>query len=128
MEDSPERTKDEEKLKTALELRNFEIELLWKRFNYFWLISAAALVGYVSVKERSDGILLLVSCFGLVSSVSWTLLNLGSKWWQEAYEDKVKQYEKVLEDGFFSSHTHERGRLFIFPLVRYSVTDIAVSV
>jgi len=119
---------DREKLERALQLRNFEIELSWRRFNYFWLISAAALVGYVSVTERTDSILLLVACFGLVSSFSWTLLNIGSKWWQEAYEEKVKKYEGSLEPGFFTKHEIPPKRLFIFRLRRFSVSSIAVGI
>lgn len=127
MEDEKQKL-EERKLDKALELRNFEIQLFWKRFNYFWLISAAALVGYVSVKERSDGILLLVACFGLVSSFSWTLLNIGSKWWQEAYEEKVKKYEGSLERGFFTNHDIPVTELFIFKLRRFSVSSIAVGI
>jgi hypothetical protein len=119
---------DLDRLNQAVALRNFEIELFWKRFNYFWLISAAALVGYVSAKERTDAILLLISCFGLVSAVAWTLLNIGSKWWQEAYEERVKKYERVLEDGFFTKHAVPSKRLFIFRLRRFSVTAIAVAI
>ncbi len=117
------------KLEKALQLRNFEIELFWKRFNYFWLISAAALVGYVGVKDRTDGILLLVSCFGFVSSFCWTLLNIGSKWWHEAWEIKVQEYEEVLEKGFFGDHkVDEKRRIFIFPLRRFSVSAVAVGI
>lgn len=116
------------RLEMALQLRNFEIELFWKRFNYFWLISAAALVGYASVKERSDKVLMLIACFGLVSSFSWTLLNIGSKWWQEAYEEKVKKYERSLGRGFFTIHNVPRSRLFLFRLRRFSVSSIAVGI
>jgi len=117
-----------ERLEKALQLRNFEIELFWKRFNHFWLISAAALVGYVSVKERTDGILLLVSCFGLVSSFCWTLLNIGSKWWHEAWEAKLKSYPEVLGKDFFQDYEPEHPRVFIFKLRRFSVTTVAVGI
>jgi hypothetical protein len=108
-----------ELLEKALALRNFEIELFWKRFNHFWLITAAALVGYVSAKERGDGILLLISCFGLVSSLCWTLLNIGSKWWHEAWEAKAKLYEDVLEEEFLEDHEVPAKWIFIFPLHRF---------
>lgn len=124
--------RDYKKLETIIALRNFEIELFWKRFNHFWLISAAAIVGYVTVKDRSDSVLLLVSCFGFVSSFCWCLLNTSSKWWQEAYELKLKKYEGILDEGIISKHDSADGEIqkvafFVGPPKRFSVTAVAFA-
>jgi hypothetical protein len=87
--------------KLALEIRQFEIELYWKRATYFWTLLAATFAGYFALasSEKSvthPGLLFLVSCIGLVLSTSWYLVNRGSKYWQENWERHVDS----LEDEF----------------------------
>ena len=119
------------KLEWAIQLRSFEIEHLWKRFNSFWVINAAALAGYIAVHGRGDDILLLISCFGLVSSVSWTLVNIGSKWWQRSWEERLRLLCKEgrwLDADFFAETRFDDERIFGFPLRRFSVSGIAVGI
>jgi len=85
----------------ALEIRQFEIELYWKRATYFWTLLAATFVGYFALASSDKsvvhpGLLFLVSCIGLVLSTSWYLVNRGSKYWQENWERHVDS----LEDDF----------------------------
>ena len=85
----------------ALEIRQFEIELYWKRATYFWTLLAATFVGYFALASSDKsvvhpGLLFLVSCIGLVLSTSWYLVNRGSKYWQENWERHVDS----LEDEF----------------------------
>jgi hypothetical protein len=87
--------------KIALEIRQFEIELYWKRATYFWTLLAATFAGYFALassdKDRvHPGYLFLVSCIGLVLSTGWYLVNRGSKFWQENWERHVDS----LEDEF----------------------------
>jgi hypothetical protein len=49
------------------------------------------------LKEQLPTLSLLVSGFGLVCSVSWALVSRGSKYWQEQWESKIEQIEKVPE-------------------------------
>ncbi|MGY4371039.1 hypothetical protein ACVW1A_007104 [Bradyrhizobium sp. LB1.3] len=76
-----------------------------KRSVFFWGIIGASFVGYAaSYSHKRDLIPLLISCFGLFSSVAWTLQNRGSKYWQEAWEQKVKAVEvDVLGTNLFSN-------------------------
>jgi hypothetical protein len=84
----------------ALEIRQFEIELYWKRATYFWTLIAASFAGYFALasseKSRAHGLLFLVSCLGLVLSTGWYLVNRGSKYWQANWESHVDS----LEDDF----------------------------
>jgi hypothetical protein len=87
--------------KLALQIRQFEIELYWKRTTYFWTLIAAAFAGYFALASSDKsavhpGLLFLVSCIGLVLSTSWYLVNRGSKYWQENWERHVD----ALEDEF----------------------------
>lgn len=85
--------------KLALEIRQFEIELYWKRATYFWTLIAATFAGYftlASSKSDHPRLIFLVSCIGLILSTSWYLVNRGSKYWQENWERHVD----LLEDEF----------------------------
>ncbi len=87
--------------KLALEIRQFEIEMYWKRATYFWTLLAATFAGYFALasSDRANdhpGLLFLLSCIGLILSTGWYLVNRGSKYWQENWERHVDS----LEDEF----------------------------
>jgi len=94
-----------EALKQAYAIRRFEIELYWKRATYFWTFIGAAFVGYATFfnvssstqNSKSEFILILIACIGLVFSVAWHCVNKGSKFWQENWENHVE----LLEDKVF---------------------------
>ena len=79
-------------LQYAVEARKFEIEHFWKRSVYFWGLVAAALVAFGALDETRDGLSrTVIVCFGFLTSVAWSLQSRGSKYWQEALEQKVNQ-------------------------------------
>jgi hypothetical protein len=78
-------------LEIALRLRQFEIELFWRRALFFWGFIAAAFVGLVSTYSSHPRLSLAVSCFGTVCALCWTLVNRGSKYWYETWEIKVNR-------------------------------------
>jgi hypothetical protein len=100
---------DRDKAKAAFEksweTRNFEIELYWKRANYFWAFIASTFVGYFALASSSSyktpgkfqhiEVYFLI-CIGFVLSVAWLLTNIGSKSWQRHWEAHVD----LLEDEF----------------------------
>jgi hypothetical protein len=80
------------RLDLAVDTRKFEIELFWKRAFFFWGFIAAAFAGYgVLHQAHATDLALAIACFGLVCSVAWTLVNRGSKYWQENWEQKVNR-------------------------------------
>ena len=50
----------------AVQIRNFEIELFWKRSIFFWGFISAAFAGYAALRSSSPGLAVLVACFGMV--------------------------------------------------------------
>src|SRR5262249_38536106 len=94
----------EEILKYASEIRKFEIERFLQRSLFFWGFIGASLVAYgATYSHRLDLLPLIIACFGLLCSVAWTLQNRGSKYWQEAWEQKVQTVERdVLGVPLFS--------------------------
>lgn len=87
-------------LEIALNTRKFEIELFWRRSLFFWTFIAAAFAGYGVLSQNNDHVpALLISCFGFVCSVAWSLINRGSKYWQENWEQKVNRFESLVFSG-----------------------------
>jgi hypothetical protein len=112
----------------AVDTRKFEIQLFWNRSIFFWGFIASAFVGYAALHKLGSDLSVVVACFGAVCSVAWTLVNRGSKYWQEAWETKVERLEPSATDALFSAEESEqirkgcwlRGR-------RYSVSKLAIA-
>lgn len=79
-----------EALKTALEIRKFELELYWKRATYYWTFIAGAFAAYFLICKIDNSniadLLTIVSCLGFVFSIAWYLANRGSKYWTANWE------------------------------------------
>lgn len=86
----------------AVQIRNVEIELFWKRSVFFWGFIASAFIGYAGLRKDSPDLALVTACFGMVCSCAWTLLNRGSKYWQESWEGKVERFESDVTGKFFA--------------------------
>jgi formate hydrogenlyase subunit 3/multisubunit Na+/H+ antiporter MnhD subunit len=106
--------------KLALEIRQFEIELYWKRATYFWTLLAATFAGYLALASSDKSathpnLLFLVSCIGLVLSTSWYLVNRGSKYWQENWERHVDSLEDEFAGPLYKTTiSNERFRWYKF--------------
>jgi hypothetical protein len=120
----------EDRLRVTLDCRNMEIELFWKRSTHYWLFVGAALVAYGALRESEKSLNhpalgLLLSCFGLVASTAWTINNIGSKWWMDDWETKLKSVTKEMgEPELFKAgkNAPNKGRDLFTPIWRYSVT------
>jgi len=89
--------------KIALETRNMEIALFWQRSNYFLVLNAALAVGFFRLSENKYAITLAV--FGLFVSLIWYRVNLGSKYWQSRWEQRLKLKEDEIDSAlnYFSA-------------------------
>jgi len=121
----------EDALDTAIEIRNFEIGLYWKRAAYFWTLIGAAFAGLVALLAKDNGsppeaLVFLVACVGFLLSFAWYLVNRGSKFWQENWETQVEILEAAVHRPLFATTiAHEEfanaGHWDAFPM---SVTKI----
>jgi hypothetical protein len=118
----------EEILKYAADVRKFEIGLFWQRSLFFWGFIGAAFVAYGVLIDKNDkDFALAVSCFGLICSFAWTLQNRGSKYWQEAWEQKVNVVEDcVLKARLFSNIEPVEDKGW-FGAARFSVSKLAIA-
>jgi hypothetical protein len=91
-------TRDKRKLKPALaaahDIRKFEIDLYWKRANYFWLLQAAIFtaLGFMWHGEAADAAGLVplgLTSLGLLTAIASWFAAEGSKFWQENWERHI---------------------------------------
>ena len=89
--------------KIALETRNMEIGLFWQRSNYFLVLNAALAIGFFRLSENKYAILL--ATLGVLVSFLWYRVNLGSKYWQSRWEQrlKLKELEIAPDLQYFSA-------------------------
>ncbi len=105
-----------EKFKVALKTRNFEIEMLWKRSNYFLALNTAIAFGFVSlIKEDADTEVylyaLLFCVIGCVVSLAWVKVNLGSKFWQAAWEEMLTEVSSDLKIDYFAKSGNHKEKV-----------------
>ncbi len=124
-------TEDDRKKKrfdVAVQIRNFEINLFWKRSLFFWGFIASAFVGYAALSKYQSDLSVIVACFGMVCSFAWTLVNRGSKYWQESWETKVEKYEAVLIGALFAEEEAVQSHKgFWLGARKYSVSKLATA-
>ncbi|MGA3131711.1 MAG: hypothetical protein ABSD59_12970 [Terracidiphilus sp.] len=116
-------------LRYAAEARRFEIERFWHRSLFFWGFISVAFVAYAQLSNNRSSVDLpfVIACFGIVCSVAWTLQNRGSKYWQEAWEQKVESVEDaVLGASLFHNHEPLQPKGF-WGAGKFSVTKLAIA-
>lgn len=93
------------------DIRKFEIEMYWKRAAYFWTIIAVTFAGYFSIFSAEgfkykDIFSLLLSSMGMVFTFSWYLVNKGSKFWQENWENHLDLLEDSITGPLYKTVLH----------------------
>jgi hypothetical protein len=88
-------TEDQKTLRAALNrahvIRQFEIELYWKRASYFWILQAAVFAAFGLVWKDADKqnwslIPVALACLGVLTAEAGWLASQGSKFWQSNWE------------------------------------------
>ncbi len=83
---------DKEIYRIALDTRNFEINLFWQRSNYFLALNTALAVGVFGISQKWYALGLAV--LGFIVCVLWCRVNLGSKYWQSRWEERLRIVEQ----------------------------------
>lgn len=117
----------EKKYEVALATRNFEIELFWKRSLFFWGFIASAFIGYATLFKESQNLAVVIACFGFVCSLAWTLVNRGSKRWQENWELIVKSIDKDITGGVFELREFKDASPSWLSARKFSVSKITIA-
>lgn len=112
-------------LKTALDIRKFEIEMYWKRATYFWAFIAAVFAGFFWVvqqrplTEHLGNIGFCFASMGAVASWCWLLVLRGSKYWQENWEKHVDYLEDEVHGQLYKTILSGKGIDEYSPLHSY---------
>lgn len=120
--------KAEKRFDVSVETRNLEIDLFWKRSLFFWGFIASAFVGFAALRNSSPDLAIVIACFGMVCSIAWSLLNRGSKYWQESWETRVEESEKSITGKFFGKEEAaqlHKGRWLCAR--KFSVSKLAIA-
>jgi hypothetical protein len=111
--------------KKAWEARNFEIDKFWQRSAFFWGFIVIIFGGYISVVtgyfyETARGMYLdyYLILLGIIFSVAWFLVILGSKRWQENWEQHICYLEDEITGPLYKTIYYYKGNNY------YSVSRI----
>lgn len=88
--------KTEELYKIAIATRTLEIQMFWQRSNYFMVLNTAIAVGFFS--QRDTFLAATLAAVGAIVSLLWYFVNLGGKFWQSRWEERVAILEKRLAE------------------------------
>ena len=127
-ETTPGQLRDMKRFDVALVTRQFEIDMFWKRSLFFWGFIGAAFVAVAALEGKSAPLSLLVSGFGMVCSLGWTLVNRGSKYWQEQWESKIEAVEDTITGPFFKERMKPQDKGWWLSGRQYSVSRIVIAV
>lgn len=128
----------------ANECRNKEIDRFWERGKYFWAFILASYTAHFSIlgtlfygdkfnhfkninniyleilKQTPYFIkiaLLITSFLALFFSVSWILINKGSKFWQKNWEEHVDMLENKIVGKLYKTYLNTEDRTQFSPKI-----------
>ena len=81
----------DELYKIAVTTRQFEIQMLWQRSNYFMVLNTAVAIGFFSQKDAPYAATL--AFLGAAVCMAWCFINFGSKYWQSRWEEAASRLE-----------------------------------
>ncbi len=104
--DDKNKNRDQFLYNIAWETRNFEIRLFWQRSNYFLVLNTAIAIGFFKLMTDQPSYSWLLAVIGFFVSCLWFCVNLGSKFWQCRWEERLRITEEKLEDNidFFAAN------------------------
>ncbi len=127
----------------SLELRKFEIDNFWKRGWFFGALLLAIISGYITVSElkNSNFPITCISFLSFLVCLGQSLMNRGSKYWQERWEYVTKNRESALgidltkakkfnqyERYYIDACIRAKDENFLAKGQRFSVSKIAILI
>jgi hypothetical protein len=106
----------------AWDARKFEIDNYWKRTTYFWAFQITAFTAYLAIlnstaytanPSKNPEILFCVISIGFITAMSWSLINIGSKFWQRHWEKYIDILEDQITGPLYKTiYAHKSTRTF----------------
>ena len=100
----------------AYENRDFEINKFWSRAAYFWGFLVVIFGAYFTIvngdpKENPEMKLLteaILICLGIIFSLAWYFIIIGSKHWQENWEKHIDMLENFISGPVYKTVYYEK--------------------
>jgi hypothetical protein len=103
----------------AWENRDFEINKLWTRAAYFWGFIVLTFGGYITLltsahpeKAIDMHLDLYLLLLGLLFSITWYLVMLGSKTWQHNWEAHIDRLENYISGPIYKTVYYSGARFY----------------
>jgi hypothetical protein len=116
--------KNKIKLELGLQAQKNEAQLFWKRSAYFSLLLGVLFAALCHAGENETLKPMLLS-LGFLFSLGWVLASMGSKYWQENWEQKISEAESRVIGPFFKSRMKVERSYFVSGNV-YSISKVAI--
>src|SRR5438046_2069411 len=121
-------TDDDKVLELAAEIRKTEIGLFWQRSLFFGGLIAAAFLAYCNIREVQPEIRFAILCLGVIFSLTWTLVNRVSSYWQEAWQQKIELLEQqALEHRLSENPEPTKKHFSLWASRNYSVSKLLIA-
>jgi hypothetical protein len=85
------------------------------------------LVAFGATYGQHPRMAVVLSVFGVVCALTWAFANRGSKYWHEAWEEKVHREERRLIGPLFSLPEIRQDKGWWLSARRYSVSRMAIA-
>ncbi|WP_421939236.1 hypothetical protein [Pedobacter sp.] len=105
-------TKKYKAYEKAWDSRKFEIDNYWKRTTYFWAFQVTSFTAYIAIlnstnynkepRENTFTLFFAIS-IGFITSISWVLINIGSKFWQRHWEKQIDMLEDEITGALYKT-------------------------
>ena len=82
--------------KVCIETRNFEINQLIQRNNFFMLFQGVLLAAALQNQGSKPAVELIICLTGIFVSIYQLQMASGAKYWQEWWESRLEEYEQKL--------------------------------
>jgi hypothetical protein len=111
--------KEKLEFEKSLEIRQFEIDLFWKRAWFFGALLVALVTGFITLKNTNHPLLSISLVFIIfLVTLAQTLMNRGSKYWQERWEFKTKNRESRYGVDITKTQKYPHERYYIDATIR----------
>jgi len=125
--DEPKTNNPEDSIKSiyrlCIDTRNFEINQLIQRNNFFMLFQGVLFAGVLQNEASKPTVELVVCLIGVLVSYYQLQMASGAKFWQEWWEIQVEQYENKLKE-YKSKESANQGSADFHDLFTTSKSDV----
>jgi hypothetical protein len=118
---------NQKKHEVSIKAREHEINLFWQRSLFYWGFISVSLITYTTLSFKRPIIALFISCFGLICSISWSMINRGSKYWQEYWEKQVEDSEVEITGPLFSVDGNVQQKGLWLSARKFSPSKITIA-